>query len=278
MIMSLEMNPGDYGNVARRLRNFFHLLGYTEVDTQSNLAVVKACEDPFTVSPFTFGGTTYPLPQSAQMTLEDILLTNTQLQGVYTFSTSYRDEPNPVEGRHQKVFPMFEFEGRGDIKELLKVERELLKSLGFVAGMGFSTNTYEDLCKERGKTILDHDDEGWLCKEYTSCAFITKFPDRTSPYWNMKDNGDGTAEKVDVIIHGQETIGSAERSCNPDEMWHNFLTIMEGEYAKKLYELFGEKRVDEEVQEYLKHDFTPRFGAGIGLSRLVRGLKLEGIL
>ena len=34
----------------------------------------------------------------------------------------------------------------------------------------------------------------------------------TSPFWNMSRNDDGlTAKKMDVILGGMETIGSAER-------------------------------------------------------------------
>ena len=38
----------------------------------------------------------------------------------------------------------------------------------------------------------------------------------------MKKNGD-ISNKVDVILHGVETIGSAERSCNKDEMRNSSL-------------------------------------------------------
>ena len=44
----------------------------------------------------------------------------------------------------------------------------------------------------------------------------------------MKQSGDGIhADKVDVIIHGVETIGSAERSCNVQEMRDQFYKISE---------------------------------------------------
>ena len=79
---------------------------------------------------------------------------------------------------------------------------------------------------------------------------------------------------VDVILYGQETIGSAERSCNVEEMRNNFYTIENGGYAAKLFELFGKERVEKELEEFLSFDFFPRFGWGCGLTRLARAYEL----
>ena len=35
-------------------------------------------------------------------------------------------EPNPVPGRHDVIFPMFEFEFKGDMNELMELQKELL--------------------------------------------------------------------------------------------------------------------------------------------------------
>jgi aspartyl/asparaginyl-tRNA synthetase len=104
---------------------------------------------------------------------------------------------------------------------------------------------------------------------------ITDFPNYTSPFWNMKQNGDGTAAKIDVIIEGQETIGSAERSSNPDEMSEMFHTISDGGYANLLYSKFGKERVEAELDEFLKYDFFPRVGGGIGVTRMIRALEMN---
>ena len=103
-------------------------------------------------------------------------------------------------------------------------------------------------------------------------CFIKNFPNATSPFWNMLQNGDGTAAKIDVILAGQETIGSAARSCSPTEMRHMFHTISEGEYAKLLFDTFGQARVEDEMEAFLALDFFPRVGGGIGLTRLLRAL------
>ena len=108
-------------------------------------------------------------------------------------------------------------------------------------------------------------------------AFIMNFPNKTSPFWNMSQNEEKThAKKIDVILGGMETIGSAERSTSTHEMRHMFEEISEGGYAKLLYELFGKKRVDDELDEFLRHEFVPRVGGGIGVTRMISALdKLE---
>ena len=108
-------------------------------------------------------------------------------------------------------------------------------------------------------------------KEFGS-AMITNFPNHTSPFWNMKQNGDATAAKIDVILGGMETIGSAERSTNIDEMQDMFHTISDGGYAQLLYDLFGEERVEKELDEFLELDFFPRVGGGIGVTRLIQAM------
>ena len=77
------------------------------------------------------------------------------------------------------------------------------------------------------------------------------------------------------FLYGQETIGSAERATDREEMRYYFETISEGGYKEKLYDLFGKDRVEKELQEYLDNDFFPRFGGGIGVTRLIRALKLK---
>ena len=84
--------------------------------------------------------------------------------------------------------------------------------------------------------------------------------------------------KIDVILHGQETIGSAERSCNKKEMKWNFLNQTDGAYANLLFNKFGKERVMQELDKFLSYDFFPRFGGGIGVNRMARALKLEGII
>jgi len=81
-----------------------------------------------------------------------------------------------------------------------------------------------------------------------------------------------TANKIDVILSGMETIGSAERSCDVDNMLNRFKHISNGMYAKILYEQFGTKRVDGEMNEFFSNVFIERSGGGIKITRLISSI------
>lgn len=261
-----------YNKLVSLLREFFIKKGYLEISTQPNLTILAACENPHSVETYQWDNQVWPLPQTGQMILEEVLLTNPDLPGVFCITTSYRAEKNPIEGRHETIFPMFEFESKGGIEELKKLEEELLVYLGF--GKPVERN-YEDLCEEYGGVeILENEHEARMWKELGHCVSLQNFPIRTNPFWNMKHNQDNIFNKVDVILFGQETIGSAERSCDVEKMREMFYTIENGGYAKKLFDLFGEERVVKELNDFLSHDFFPRYGAGIGLTRLARAMEL----
>ena len=120
---------------------------------------------------------------------------------------------------------------------------------------------------------LTHKHEEEMCKKWQGrVCMIKNFPNYTSPFWNMRQNGDGTAAKIDVIISGQETIGSAERSDDTDEMWDMFHTISDGLYANLLYDKFGKNRVEKELKDFLDLDMIPRVGGGIGITRLLHAM------
>jgi hypothetical protein len=88
--------------------------------------------------------------------------------------------------------------------------------------------------------------------------------------------GEGTDlyHKIDVILYGMETIGSAVRSTNVDQMREDFYTISDGEYAQLLFKQFGKERVIKELEDYLALPMVPRFGGGIGLTRMGRAYNL----
>jgi len=271
--MSTIITPQDFTHASEKLRAFFIKKGFLEVHTQNRLSILAACEDPTTVQTYNYAGNIWPLPQTGQMWLEYELLKNPDLNGVFCMSTSYRLEPNAVKGRHDLIFPMFEFEMPGTMEDLEQMERDLCEHMGFGKSGDFNSVQYEDAATRFGVDELDHDHEEVLCAENDGVCFLTHFPYRTSPFWNMKKDGD-TANKIDVLIAGMETIGSAERSSDKEMMREQFDTISGGEYASLLYDLFGKDRVEAELDEFLEFDFFPRFGGGIGMTRMIRALKL----
>ena len=265
-------NLKTYHNLVQKMREFFLNKGFIEVATQPNLTILSACENPHSVTKFDYVGQVWPLPQTGQMILEEVLLSNPEIPGCFCISTSYRQEKEPIPGRHELIFPMFEFESKGSMKDLIRLEYELLNHLGFSEPVEVN---YDDVCKEYGGVeILEDEHESRMWKEKGSVVSLQNFPLRTNPFWNMKHKEGGVFNKVDVILYGQETIGSAERSSNVDEMRHNFYNIENGQYCTKLFELFGKERVEEELEDFLSFNFFPRFGGGIGLTRLARAYEM----
>jgi aspartyl/asparaginyl-tRNA synthetase len=268
------IEPTAYHKTISRLREFFLGKGFVETSTQSRLSILAACEDPTTIATYEYAGEIWPLPQTGQMWLEHELLKSPETPGFFCISTSYRQEPNPVPGRHEIIFPMFEFETKGGMKELEELERELLVHLGFgEKTTDFAEGDYLKVAQEYGVKDICGETEGKICKDKGNAFLLKNFPQYTSPFWNMKKNGD-KAEKIDVLLYGMETIGSAERSCNPDEMRELFYTISGGEYAGILFRKFGRERVEKELEEFLSYNFFQRFGGGIGVTRMARALEL----
>ena len=280
--MTQLINPQRYTETVGLLRSFFLDKGFYEVHTQNRLSILAACEDPTTVSTYNYAGNVWPLPQTGQMWLEYELLTNPSAKGFFCVSTSYRQEKNPFEGRHDLIFPMFEFEFPGTIKELEIMEQELIEHMGFGPKHSVVAKDYVDWAESFGVEELTHDEETAMAKQWQGrVCMIKNFPNSTSPFWNMKQNCDGTAAKIDVIISGQETIGSAERATDKDEMRDMFHNISDGQYADLLYGQFGKERVEAELNEFLSYDFMPRVGGGIGVTRLLRAVedyKVRGIV
>jgi len=265
-----RIEPSYFDWVMRKFREFFLKKKMIEVSTQSTVDILSACEDTQNLGVFQFvDGLYYPLKQTGQMVLEHELLRNPNVAGYFCQTTSYRFEKNPKAGRHNLVFPMMEFEIHGGLNELIAFERELLEHFGFGLADSFPEGNYLDLCKRYGVTELTHDHEEQILKEFGPVFFLRNFPETTSPFWNMKRK-DNLAQKCDVIMNGIETIGSAERSCNVKEMRESFYTIMNGDYSKALFDRFGKERVEKELDHFFEHNFIPRSGAGIGVTRMIK--------
>ena len=279
-----------YNDAVKKMRRFFQdEKGFIEVPSQARQSILAACEDPKTISQYIFSGINWPLPQTGQMWLEKEMLDHPEVPGVFCISTSYRNEPNPIPGRHDKIFPMFEFESKGNVNDMIQLELELLDFMGFDtkpnrhfninqrAHQGPFFTTYEEVCTTLETEFLEAEHELLMQEQLSDIVFLTDFPLRSDPFWNMKQSGTHF-NKVDVILFGMETIGSAERSTNVEEMRENFYTISDGEYSSLLFNHFGRKRVEDELEEYFSLNMFPRFGGGIGLTRMTRALRLNSMI
>lgn len=278
------IKPLDFDKIVKKLRGFFTPLDFKETFPQTRTSIMAACEDPKTISKYNFSGIDWPMIQTNQMWLEYDLLKEPDLDGIFCLTTSFRDEPNPIEGRHNKIFPMFEAEHTGDFNHLLLTLSNLCVHLGFVRYKeDIKFFKYDDLCEKYGVDILEAEHETMIWKEYGDVVGITHFPERTSPFWNMKklglnERGEHVYAKCDFIICGQETIGSAERETDVDTMRNSFYTISNGEYSEILFDKFSEERVESELEDYLNLNFISRWGFGMGVTRLHRALKIKNLI
>ena len=276
-----HVDTQEFNYVMNKLREFYTKKGFAESYVQNRLDILAACEDPTTMTTFDYCGYVFPLPQTGQMRLELELMNRTPdtLPGIYCVTTSYRAEPNPVPGRHDHTFPMCEFEARGNIDDLVALATEMLEHLGFKTP--FPVFAYEDLCRKYMVTELTHEHERRLEEEYGPVVFIKDFPFRTDPFFNMKrhqEAGSPLYHKVDVIVGGMETFGTAERECDVELMRNNFYKISGGQYANTLFSRCGRERVLSELDDFLESKFVPRYGGGIGLTRLIKALKKYNLM
>jgi aspartyl/asparaginyl-tRNA synthetase len=274
--MTQLISPKKFTRTVDLLRSFFMDKGFEEVHTQNRLSILAACEDPFNVATYNYAGNIWPLPQTGQMWLEHELLSQPDSKGFFCVSTSYRQEPNAIPGRHDIIFPMFEFEFPGTIDDLKSMEYELCEYLGFDRPTEKTYADWQDHFGLDSSVEMKAEHEVAMYNEFGS-TMITDFPEMTSPFWNMsRYPGETESKKIDVILGGMETIGSAERSTDVDKMRDTFHTITGGAYSNLLFKLFGKDRVEAELEEFLKFDFFPRVGGGIGMTRMIAALdKLE---
>lgn len=169
---------------------------------------------------------------------------------------------------------MFEFEAGGDFNDLRKLEAELLVHLGFPKPVSVH---YLDACAKYGVKTIEAEQERMLADEYGPSISLEYFPEHTNPFWNMKYEGNGLYNKIDVLLHGMETIGSAQREIDSARMLDQFYKIENGEYSNLLISKFGQDRVKKELDYYLSLPMRKRFGGGIGVTRLARAMQMEGL-
>ena len=75
--------------------------------------------------------------------------------------------------RHDLIFPMFEFEAKGDMEALKNLESELLIHLGFPEPV---TVDYEEMCQKYDVREIDDDCEEIIGKDYGTSVILEKFP------------------------------------------------------------------------------------------------------
>jgi len=264
--------------VVNKLRTFFSKKGYIEVYGQYRRHWLQNREDSID-----FRKEKCSFPQTGQMCLEHNLLTNPRFPGVFgMFTIPTEEESKSLHSPHQLLF---EFEGRGDFTKMKKVEKELLEYLEFGINNQFTEMDYEKACLELSTHYIDDEHQAKLCeKSATNIVLLEMFPERTSPFWNMaktkhpylNENGiffDQYAQKVDVYMFGQKTVESGKKENDPHLIRKNFESVNSGSYAAKIRGLFGEDRVNKELDDFLSFDFFDRFSGSIDIHQFMSALK-----
>ena len=81
--MNRMINPRKFSRCVNSMRQFFLDRNYVEVHTQNMRSILAACEDPNTISTYQYAGNVWPLPQTGQMWLENVLLDNPDYEGCF---------------------------------------------------------------------------------------------------------------------------------------------------------------------------------------------------
>lgn len=266
-----------YNCIVKKLRCFFaDHKKFMEVPAQSRHAILTAY-NPKTLATYSMSGMQWALPQSGQMILEHELLRDqsSSYEGVYCITASYSSQDSPIFNGQQKLFPLFEFESRGEHEQLKDLEKQLLQYLGFSEPREFS---YEALCQHYNVDLLESKEQSKIWEELGDVISLQNFPERTNPFFTIKRDESGISQKVDLILYGIETVVSAQRSCNIDQMRHDFFTLRGGAYAQTLFETFGKQRVIAELENFLAQPMVPRFSGSISICSLARAMELANIL
>jgi aspartyl/asparaginyl-tRNA synthetase len=281
-----SINSKHYAYIIGKMRSYCDKQGLTECYLNDIPSVLSACENIDTLATYYWDGIKYVCPQTSQLLLEIMALNDgkEKFKGYYNICNSFRAEKDISNIRYRTQFPLFEIEGPWNQSEMIQFQKGLIRELGILPWHGddFPEINYADACEKYGVKEIGHDEEKRLCQDFNSPVVFLKDFYCSESYWNMRKEGD-FCKKVDVIIgHPDvqpfETFGSAERSCNKDEMRQMFYTTSDGKYSKYLFDEFGKERVEKELNDYLNYDFFTRAGMGIGISRLVFACQSLGLL
>ena len=243
-------------SLVSKFRNFMSKQGFLEVSSHTNdLEIIAACENHKAIASTTLGGKKLPLPQTAQMLLEFLIFLYTLLKKniskIWTQSISYRDEDITDDGRHLRLFSMFEVEALGSFIDMTAFLNEFAQEFFGSEPYWVSYERALELCGNTTGVLTEDDEttlftalENILGKEPKVIA-LHNFPQESNPYFNMERNADGTAIKVDLLVKSKSTgkaleIGGFAKRCSDRALiLKRFIEQTEGEYAKTLHKLFG---------------------------------------
>lgn len=239
-----------YTKTVNRLRYFFDNLGFQEVLTQQKVGIVNVVNQPYYLDIFQYRGQLYPCPQTSRYHLSHDLV-HLDLEGVYSLSTSYTDNIEPV----------FEFEFRGRNQKLINIQSALCRYLNLPPTINSNL-----------KTTFDNYPYGKysdMCKKYrTPNVNLSNLKIDFGPVFLLQNSDflswDSTAN-TSVIIDGKSVMFGTEKCCDNSVLETNFHSSV---FPSILSNYFDVGRIERDLDKYLAIDFPEHAGCTIKLEML----------
>lgn len=230
--------------------------GFSE-SKQTGARNVLAVKDPRTLC---FKNNRHGLamvPQTDIVRLQEQLLAPNNFRGVFSQS----DDEGTIE-----------FALKGATDKLLVFLKTLSSEL---CGRVPTQLTYDGVAAYFAASEINESVETQIGEKWP-CCFITDFPERSDPFWNVKRIGGEPARgffaQVELIARGQRVVSSAEFSCNPTEMQDRIAKMKGGEFKKGMFEKLGPEFTTR-LDHYLRGKFEPISGGTIDIIKLAKALK-----
>ena len=186
--MSLD---SDYSFVVNKLRTFFISRNFIECHPRGDFRVL-----------------------SNEVYLDGKLITQPTEVGFFCITSSSTSSSSTS---YSNDCPLFEFTMKGSYEQLLTLNVDLLRYLGYVSSNATGLSSYFPL------SWYDNDFPSYVSGTveekdvHCNAFFITDTP---SAFWNTK-------KCFNVILNGQDVIRNAERSCDIEEMRPRFYTLLD---------------------------------------------------
>jgi hypothetical protein len=260
-----------YHYVINAVKFFLLEKGLYEYFTGNELSIFSVC-DPFNVKIYEYDKHKFPFIQSNQICLDEELLKNPTAPGFFCITNVYKKDC-------LSTYPIIEFVLNGNVEILEIVEKELLNYLEYQISNCVEKD-YDYISKKKKKDVLylSDDIKQKIYEKFGTVVFLKNYPEYANTHWNIKKNQNNTYNKITVILSGQEVIESYENDTDKNQIFETFTTMQNGTYNKKLYELFGEKYVNNTLNNYLSNTFITRSSGKIYINELIISMLQEGLI
>lgn len=269
----INVKNGTFHYAINFVRTFLLKMGFIECYFENKLGAIAKCNDPFTVCYYFQNNHKHILTQTNRISLELELMNNSTHVGFFSLSNCYL---NDAATGGFNFIPKIEFVMKGGMYDLEKLERDMLFGLGFKKITG---GAYSHIIEKYNFENLNIDNYKLINTNEGDVFFLKHFPISLSEQWNINSNASlNTTNKIIVLINGKNIIDSCENSCNKLTMQTQFNSLLNGEYANKFNNVFGEINVKNELAAFLNSNFIIRSSGEINIYNLIGSLLLHKLI